>query len=152
MPSIIESTTPRELELAIIQTIAAIVPSEVSNREGGWIPAAENEAQGRSSTIARLFYIELSPGAEVPGGLTGNGDSECYLQLDIFGDYRAFVAQEHGSILSRDQWDLYDALTNQINVIPGLTQVAVDGQPDVDGREGEARYRFPFQLQYMRAR
>jgi len=152
MPSIIESTTPRALELAVIQTIAAIVPREVSNREGGWLPAAENEAQGRSSTVARLFYVEISPGPEVPAGITGNGDTECYLMLDIFADYRAFEHQEIGHILGQDQWDLFDALQNTINVTPGLTHVAVDGQPDFDGLEGEARYRFPFRLQYLRDR
>jgi len=152
MPSIIESTTPRALEVAIVQTIAAIVPTEVSHREGGWVPAEENEAQGRSSLVARLFYVEISPGGEVPGGITGNGDTECYLALDIFADYRAFQAQEIGHVVSMDQWDLFDAMQDQINVIPGLTQVTVDGQPDFAGLEGEARYRFPFQLQYMRAR
>lgn len=152
MPSVIASTTARELEAAMITTIMAIVPSEESHRDAGWTPTEQNRQEGDSATVPRLFRVETLPGGFVPGGITGNGDNECYLAMDVFVDYRAFEIQELGPILAADQWDLYDAIQAQINLVPGLTQCTIDGEPSLDGDEGEARYRFPLMLQYLRHR
>lgn len=152
MPSTIASTTPREIEAAIIATIMAIVPSEESHRDAGWTPVEENRVEGSSSNVPRLFRVEIFPGDLVPAGITGNGDSECYLSLDVLVDYREFEPQEMGHIVAADQWDLYDAIEEQINIIPGLTNVTISSEPSIDGEEAEVRIRYPLMLQYMRAR
>jgi hypothetical protein len=152
MPSTIASTTPRELEAAIIATIMAIVPSEVSHRDAGWTPMEENRVEGSSSNVPRLFRVKTFPGGDVPAGITGNGDSETYLSLDVVVDYRVFEEDELGYIVAADQSDLYDAIEEQINIIPGLTNVTISSEPSIEGEEGELRIRYPLMLQYMRAR
>lgn len=150
MPSIIVSTTPRALEQALIGVIMAIVPTDESHRDAGWTPTEGNRAEGESSSrVPRLFYIETIPGGFVPSGITGNGDSECYLSVDVTVDYRVFEEDEVGTLLAADQWDIYDAVEAAINVVEGLTQVSIASEPSP---EGDGRYRFPFTLQYMRAR
>lgn len=149
MPSIIVSTTPGALEEALRAVIVAIVPSEASHRDAGWTPMEDNRTESSSSTVPRLFQTEILTGDIVPGGLTGNGDSEVFLAFDVIADYRAFEEQELGPIVSHDKLDLYEALHEAINVVPGLTQVTMDGDPSPDGNEDEARYRFPFMLQFM---
>ena len=152
MPSIIASTTSAALEEALIARIAAITPTAVQHRAGGWLPSEENRSVGESSEAPRLFYIQLVPGDVVPGGLTGNADTETSLGLDVLADYRAFDETDRGTVVEQDQWDLHDDFTDAINVVPGLTHVEIAGEPQPDGDEDAARFRFPFTIQYMRAR
>ena len=112
----------------------------------------DNRTESSSSQVPRLFQTEILAGDIVPGGITGNGDSEVFLAFDVLADYRAFGEEELGRIVSHDKLDLYEAFHEAINVVPGLTQVTMDGDPEIDGDEDEARYRFPFMLQFMWAR
>lgn len=152
MPSIIATTTPKAMEAAIIARIAAIVPRHTSRQDGGWVPSEDNRPAGSSSLTPRLFHVEVTPGSFVPGGLTGAGDNECSLYLDVVADYRAFNEDELGTVIEADMWDLYDDLVNAINVIPGLTHCEISEEPSTDGDEQENRYRYTFELYYMRAR
>lgn len=152
MPSIIATTTSRSLEAAIIAAIATLVPSEESGQELGWIPMEENRDAGTSSMVPRLFRIEINTTGLVVGGLTGNGDNELSLALDIFVDYRGFPKEDRGWLLEADQWDLYFHLENQINVIPGLTHVEIAADPTPEGDEDEARFVYSFTVYYMRVR
>lgn len=152
MPSIIATTTALDLETALIERIAAIVPRHVVQRSLGWRPSPENRPYGESSEVPRMFWVELLPGPAVEGGLTGNGDSEVSLGVDVIADYRAFVDTEVGDVVEQDKWDLFDDWTNAINVIPGLTHVEDPEEPGADGDEEAARIRFPLTIFYMRER
>lgn len=152
MPTVIETTTSAALESALIPRIAGITPSHVASRSLGWTPTEDNQRVGESSETPRLFYVELVPGDIVDGGLTGNADTETELGLDVVADYRAIDRDDRGTVTEMDQWDLYDMLEDAINVVPGLTDVELAGEPTLDGDEDAARYRFPFSLKYMRAR
>ena len=152
MPSIIVTTTTQALEPALIERIAAIVPTHSSKRDRGWHPSPNNRQIGESSEVPRLFYLEIVAGDLVDGGLTGNGDSEWDAGLDIVTDYRAFEETEVGDLVEMDQADVYDELHNAINVVPGLTHVEIAGEPQPDGDEAEARYRYAFTVFYMRNR
>lgn len=152
MPSIIASTTPLDLESALIGLIAGIEPTHEASRSHGWTPTEGNRQVGESSECPRLFYLEIVPGSVVPAGLTGNADTETSLGLDVLADYRFLSPEERGTVVEMDLWDLHDELQNAINVIPGLTHVEVAGEPQPDGDEEAARYRLPFTLHYMRAR
>jgi hypothetical protein len=152
VPSIIASTTALQLEAALIGLIAQIEPTHEASRSHGWTPTDGNREVGESSECARLFYVQHMPGGVVPGGLTGNGDTETELGFDILADYRFLSSEERGTVVEMDQWDIHDALHDAINVVPGLTHVEVAGEPQPDGDEEAARYRLPFTLFYMRAR
>ncbi len=152
MPSIIESTNPLALETALIPVIAAITPTHPSRRQYGWTPTENNRQVAESSECPRLFFVEWVAGDLVQGGLTGNGDTETEIFLDVVTDYRGFDVDERGTVLAQDFNDLYDSLENAINVVPGLTDVDKDGEPAVDTDEDAARFRFPFILRYLRNR
>jgi hypothetical protein len=153
MPSIIATTTPRAIEAALIERIAAIVPTAVPHREVGWRPAPNNKRIGESSSeVPRLFVIELVPGDVVQGGLTGNGDTETSLGVDVVADYRAFDPTDVGDVAETDKWDLHDDFHDAINVVPGLTHVELAGEAQADGDDEARRIRFPFLVHYMRER
>lgn len=152
MPSIIASTTSLELESALIGLIAQIEPTHEASRSHGWTPTDNNRQIGESSECPRLFCLEIVPRGPVQGGLTGNGDTETELGLDVLVDYRALSSDERGTVAEMDRWDIHDAIHDAINTIPGLTHVEIDGDPQPDGDEAAARFRCPFTLFYMRAR
>lgn len=153
MPSIIVTTTPRALEAALIDQVRAIVPTAEPHRAVGWRPAPNNRRVGESSSeVPRLFVLELVPGDAVPGGITGNGDTETSLGIDVVADYRAFQDTDVGDVLEMDKWDIHDAFHDAINVVPGLTHVELAGEAQPDGDEEARRFRIPFTVHYMRAR
>lgn len=151
----IASTTPRALESAIIAAIASIVPTNPVERDGGWKPADDNMLAGASSLVPRVFEIRFAPGQTVQGGITGNGDTEKSLALNVVVDYRAFREQDLGAVLEDDQWDLHDMLSNRLdgsptNPITGLTHVEDPLGPAPE--EGETRIAHQFTIFYLRTR
>lgn len=152
MPTLIATTDANTLESALIPVIAAIVPTHAHSRAIGWTPTEDNAQVGESSECPRLFFLQWVPGEVVPGGLTGNADTETGIGLDVVADYRGFSPEDRGTVVEMDRWDLYDALEDSINVIPGLTHSEAEGEPQPDGDEDAARYRYSFTLHYMRQR
>lgn len=153
MPTIIASTTAEQLEPALIGLIAGVVPTHTAHRSKGWTPTEDNRPKGElGSEVPRLFYVELQQGGLVQGGITGNGDNEGRLFVDVVADYRAFDEDQRGTIAHMDGWDLYEAMQDAINVIQGFTWVEEPPEPTIDGDEDAARFRHSFTTQYLRPR
>jgi hypothetical protein len=148
----IASTTPQALELAIIAAIASIVPTHPVEQDGGWKPADDNMLAGASSLVPRVFEIRTAPGGTVRGGITGNGDTEKSLNLDVVVDYRAFRDQDLSSIVENDQWDIHDHLSDRLdNGITGLTGIEDPLGPRPD-EKAESRIVHQFTIFYLRTR
>ena len=149
----ITTTTVRELEQAIRARIATITPTHPVDRDGGWVPSDDNDRVLESTLVPRLFVVEVAPGDIVEGGLTGNGDTETSVDVEVVADYRSFQDEDLGSVIEADVWDIHDAFSNGLDaVVPGLTHWQVAGKPALAGDETERRYALPFLAHYMRQR
>lgn len=149
----IATTTLRELEATIRESIVGIAPTHPVDRDGGWVAADSNRPVG-SSTVPRLFFLEVEPGDTVEGGMTGNGDTETDANVDVVADYRHFREEDRGSVLEADRWDLHDRLQDSLHpVISGLTHVALGPPPSpYEDEEVPTKFVIPLTLHYMRQR
>ncbi|MBK6920561.1 MAG: hypothetical protein IPH07_24385 [Deltaproteobacteria bacterium] len=125
------------------------MPSHAADRGEAWIPTDDNADPG-SGLCPRLFFFEWSDPTSVPGGATGNADSEVAIELRIVTDYRAFDARSLAQIVVEDYWDLHDRLFEacQQDEIDGLTKIEELRIDPLDA-QGVAH---TFRVQYMRAR
>lgn len=152
----ISSTTSQALEVAIIAAIASIQPTHPVERDAGWVPADDNRLAGLSGMCPRAFELQTAPGTTVQGGITGNGDTEKSLQVNVVVDYRAFRPEDRGTVVEADQWDLYDTLSNRLdgtpdNGIAGLTHVE-DPIGPVPEEGDDSRIAHQFTVFYLRTR
>lgn len=150
MPTI-PSTTLRLLEGALRTRIDGITPTATIEQSAGW-HYAEDRDMPPPSLVPRLYSFEWGKPASVPGGATGNADSEVSIDLDIVVDYRAFREEDIAWLVESDHWDLHDRIFDSWSqdLITGLTYSEIRG----DGFEVEDAQRVRYQLTvyYMRAR
>jgi hypothetical protein len=148
MPTI-PSTTLTELEAALRVVIDGMTPTLAVERAAGWV-FAEDRRMPAPSMVPRLYSFLWGEASVVPGGATGNRDTEVGCELSIVTDYRAFRAEDLGLIVESDFWDLhdrlFDAMTN--DEITGFTFLAPLKSVPTDAQ----RVEHTFTVQYMRAR
>ncbi len=143
------STTLDALEAAMRPIIAGIAPTHAADGAASWIPVDDNADPG-SGLCPRLFFFEWGDAASVPGGATGNADSEVSIELRIVTDYRAFDPRTLAQVVVEDYWDLHDRLFEacEQDEISGLTKIEEMRSQPLDA-QGVAH---TFRVQYMRAR
>lgn len=129
--------------------IAGIAPTHAADGAASWIPVDDNADPG-SGLCPRLFFFEWGDAATVPGGATGNADSEVSIELRIVTDYRAFDPRTLAQVVVEDYWDLHDRLFEacEQDEISGLTKIEEMRSQPLDA-QGVAH---TFRVQYMRAR
>lgn len=143
------STTLAALEEAFRPMVAGITPSHAADRSASWIPVDDNADPG-SGLCPRLFFFEWGEPESVPGGATGNADSEVAIEMRIVTDYRAFDPRTLAQIVIEDYWDLHDRLFEayEQDEVAGLTKIEEMRSQPLDA-QGVAH---TFRVQYMRAR
>ncbi len=148
MPTI-PSTTLTALEPAIRARIDGIVPTHTIEQSSAW-HYAEDRDMPAPTEVPRLYSFEWGDPEVVPGGATGNADTEVGIKLFIVVDYRAFREEDLGWIIESDHWDLHDRLADSwaLDLISGLTFSDSLGFETEDAQ----RVVHAFQMQYMRAR
>lgn len=147
--AVFPSTDLDALELAMRPIIAGITPTHQADRSESWIPVDDN-AEAGSGLCPRLFFFEWSDQKSVPGGATGNADSEVSIEMRIVTDYRAFDPRTLAQVVIEDYWDLHDRLFEacQQDEINGLTKIEEMRSEPLDAQ----RVEHTFRVQYMRAR
>jgi hypothetical protein len=149
VPSVIQPTTLRALEVAIVALLHAQEPTRVDGQALTWKHAADNR-EIAPSMVPRSFTIAWSSPDEVPGGLTGAADAETSAVLSIVTDYRAIRPEVLGELIQEDFWDLHDWLSQRLHPeITGLMWIGPEGLTVVD--EDAQRYSHDFRVQYQRA-
>jgi hypothetical protein len=103
------TTTLRALEAALRTRIDGITPDHEAGQSSGW-HYAEDRDMPAPSMVPRLYSFEWSNVGVVPGGATGNGDTEVSIDLDIVVDYRAFPERDLAFIVESDHWNLADRI------------------------------------------
>ena len=148
MPTI-PSTTLSAIEAALRTRIDGITPSHEAGQASAW-HYAEDRDMPPSSLVPRLYSLQWSSPAVVPGGATGNSDTEASVALAIVVDYRAFRVEDLGWTVESDHWDLSDRIHDawSQDLIPGMTFSESRGF-EVDDTQRVAHL---FTLHYMRAR
>lgn len=142
------STTLDALESGFRPLIAGITPTHVVDRAEGWIPVDDNAEPG-TGICPRLFFFEWGSPETIPGGATGNADSEVAVEMHVVVDYRAFDKRSLGQIVVEDHWDLHDRLfeASEQDEVAGLTKIESKKFQPLDAQA----VRHIFSVQYMRA-
>lgn len=143
------STTLAALESAFRSLIGGITPTHQIDRAAPWI-AVDDNAELAPSMVPRLFFFEWGSPVSVPGGATGNADSEVAIEMRVVTDYRAFDARTLAQIVTEDYWDLHDRLFEacEQDEVAGFTKIEEVKPNPLDAQ----RVAHTFRVQYMRAR